>query len=101
MANPSKGGPQMSGTGPVVIGPLQRSSSTADIVTTSASVVDSFRPKDRQTNLEDAVYAHIHAVRSLGRTQINTAEIAAALGINVGRVSEVLSRLRAKGVRTL
>jgi hypothetical protein len=48
---------------------------------------------------ENAVYAHIRAVRALGRTQINTDEIAKALGLSVGEVNSTLASLKKKGVK--
>lgn len=56
-------------------------------------------PKKKKKNIERAVYAHIRAMRALGRTRTNTAEIASALGINPGRVLEAVRNLQAKGVR--
>ena len=49
--------------------------------------------------IKRAVLAHIRAVRALGRTEINTLEIAAALSLSVQKVNEVLSELGAHGVR--
>jgi hypothetical protein len=48
---------------------------------------------------ERAVYAYIRAVRTLGRTRIDTDEIAAALRLPVEQVNETLHALRKKGVR--
>ena len=51
--------------------------------------------------IEKAIYAHIRAVRALGRKRINTAEIAAALSLPLSDVNRALSSLRKKGVRPL
>jgi hypothetical protein len=51
--------------------------------------------------VQNAVYAHIRAIRSLGRTQINTSEIAAALSLPVAEVNRAISSLKKKGVRAL
>ncbi len=49
--------------------------------------------------IERAVYAHIRAVRALGRTRINTSEIADALSLKVSEVHRAVERLKNKGVR--
>ena len=46
-----------------------------------------------------AILAHIKAVRALGRTEINTQEIADALGISVQEVNDALEALKKHGVR--
>lgn len=77
--------------------------------TSTASVMDVQRPAGRrapaatqrgqQKNVENAVYAHIQAVRSLGRTRINTSDIARALSIPQNAVVGALAALQKKGVR--
>jgi len=52
-------------------------------------------------NIENAVYAHIRAMRELGKTQLNTAEIAEALGLSVTEVDSTLAALKKKGVKVL
>jgi hypothetical protein len=49
--------------------------------------------------IEDAVYGYLQAVRALGKTQVNSSEIARALGLSVSQVDEILPKLSAKGVR--
>ena len=51
--------------------------------------------------IERAVYSHIRAVRTLGRTRINTSDIADALSLDVSDVNRVVEKLRAKGVRKI
>jgi hypothetical protein len=51
--------------------------------------------------VDNAVYAHIRAVRALGKTEVNTAEISKALGIPLREVEEAASRLTAKGVKVV
>lgn len=51
--------------------------------------------------IEDAVYGHIAAVRALGRTSINTAEIAAALGVSLELVESTIEALRARNIRVV
>ena len=50
-------------------------------------------------NVESAVYAHIQAIRALGRTTINTVEISNALGLPQAIVDGTLDSLKKKGVR--
>ncbi len=52
-------------------------------------------------SVQNAVYAHIRAIRALGRTQINTAEVADALLLSVAEVNRAISSLEKKGVRVL
>lgn len=49
--------------------------------------------------IESAVYAHIRAVRALGRQTINTSEIAEALGLSVDIVNGAIANLTKKGVK--
>lgn len=51
--------------------------------------------------VEDAVYSHIRAIRSLGRTRINTAEIAMALSIPQRDVDRAVASLRGRGVKNV
>jgi hypothetical protein len=50
-------------------------------------------------NIESAVYAHIQAVRALGRTTINTFEISKALGLPLAAVDSTLELLKKKGIK--
>lgn len=52
-----------------------------------------------QQTVEMAVYNYIQAIRALGRTTINTAEISRALSIPASDVEGVISKLTHKGVR--
>ena len=51
------------------------------------------------TKVEGAVYAYIRAVRALGRTRTNTADIALALGLSRKTVERTIVRLNEKGVK--
>ena len=53
------------------------------------------------SDIEAAVYAHIKALRALGRTTINTEEIATALSIPVASVNGVIAKLKEKGVKVI
>lgn len=49
--------------------------------------------------IEKAVYSHIRAIRTLGRTSVTVTEIAAALGISVSDAERALMALESKGVK--
>jgi hypothetical protein len=49
--------------------------------------------------IENAIYAHIRAIRALGRTAINTRELASALSLSIGEVNRAISSLKKKGVK--
>jgi hypothetical protein len=53
----------------------------------------------RRKALEAAVYLHIRAIRTMGRTSINTAEIADALAVSLDDVQRAISALKDKGVK--
>jgi hypothetical protein len=64
--------------------------------------VVSIRPRVRANRkVQNAVYAYIRAIRALGRTEINTDEIAAALSLPVSEVNSAVSALKKKGVKKL
>lgn len=46
-----------------------------------------------------AVYAHIRAIRTLGRTNVTTGEIARALNIPTRKVDSSIAELKRKGVK--
>jgi DNA-binding MarR family transcriptional regulator len=52
-------------------------------------------------SVQNAVYAYIRAIRALGRTQINTSEIADALSLSIAEVNRAISSLKKNGVRAL
>jgi len=52
-------------------------------------------------SVQNAVYAYVRAIRALGRTKVNTSEVANALSLPVNQVNGVLESLRKKGVRAL
>ncbi len=53
----------------------------------------------RQRKIEAAVFAHIKAVRALGRKTINTDEIAEALAVSANEVIRAIDALKPKGVK--
>lgn len=50
---------------------------------------------------EAAVYSHLRAIRALGRTQINSLDVARALGLPVADVEEAIRNLSDKGVKVV
>jgi len=60
-----------------------------------------YKRPTRNKAIENAVYAHVQAVRVLGRTHINTSEIADALSLPVQEVNFAIDALREKGIKIL
>jgi hypothetical protein len=52
-------------------------------------------------NVENAIYTYMRAVRALGRTKIDTGDVANALSLPLDQVNGALSSLKKKGVKTL
>ncbi len=52
-------------------------------------------------DIEDAVFKYIEAVRAIGRTRVNTSEIAEALSLNPRDVERAARNLHARGVKAL
>lgn len=65
------------------------------VVTSSVSVGD----VDKTRSIENAVFSHISAIRALGRTRVNTREIAVALSLSIDDVHWAIARLQEKGVK--
>ena len=63
--------------------------------------VSIIKPGHRRNHkaIEAAVYRYIQALRALGKTQVNTAEIARALGLPVSNVDQVIPKLNEKGIK--
>lgn len=91
---------------------MQSSTSTLDLFVLSSDSASgetipihkalSPRLKTRvRKNVENAIYSHIQAIRALGRTDINTTEIADALSLPVYIVNEAISSLERKGVKVV
>lgn len=51
--------------------------------------------------VERAVYSHLQAMRALGETSANTAEVARALGLTLPMVDAAMLRLSRRGVRAV
>lgn len=96
----------MSNTGPYVPGAVSPTSPVSVTVAPSAPrvVVGVTGPARKSSrietkDIESAVFAHIQAMRALGRTRVNVTEIATALGLYERQVEATLSALRNKGVK--
>jgi DNA-binding MarR family transcriptional regulator len=64
------------------------------------SVINRNRRKPRANKaIENAVYAHLQALRALGRITLNTVEVAAALSLAVADVNKAVASLSKKGVK--
>jgi hypothetical protein len=87
--------------GRVYVLPRPTQFSTTSGVTTIRAAVPFSKRRSREliAGIEKAVYSHIRAKRALGRSTINTTEIAAALGIPVHQVNVAIRNLTSKGVR--
>jgi hypothetical protein len=84
----------------------QPTTSTATMTTLSSEqfTMGSIRAAKRADlyparKIESAVYAHIQAMRALGKTRINTVDIAKALGLPLAEVEKTIFALRQKGVK--
>lgn len=76
------------------------------VATTTFAPVEASPLRERSTlrlkarqRIENAVYAHIQALRALGNKETDTARIADALGLRVEDVNSVLAALITKGVK--
>lgn len=80
-------------------------SSTSSFITKG----DAIPPRDtddksisqRYSQIDRAVWAHIKALRALGRDQINSIEIAEALNLPLFVIHASIERLKPKGVKQL
>jgi hypothetical protein len=93
----------MANTGSFTLIPSTASTGTVRLVVSATRHATMPAPASapRAKNVENAVYAHIQAVRALGRTQIEPEEIARALGLSVSQVQGTIAALRSKGVKAL
>ena len=77
---------------------------TGGTASTSANIVVSPSPSpgpppESKRQIQLAILTHIQAIRALGRTEINTQDIADALCISVQVVNDTLEVLKKQGVR--
>lgn len=75
-------------------------SGAATTGSTITSHVAGVRPSlVKEKQIVDAVFGYIQAVRALGRTTINTLDVARALSLSPSDVERTLSSLAKKGVK--
>src|SRR5271163_1479133 len=55
----------------------------------------------RQRAINAAVFAHVRAIRSLGRTKISNVEISDALSLPIAEVDLAIRALKTKGMKVL
>jgi hypothetical protein len=77
------------------VGPTVSATGTFSL---SASLNTAAKTPDRK-KIEAAVHSHVRALRALGKTQVNTSEIARALRLPVSIVNSVLPELNEKGIK--
>ena len=76
--------------------------STSSMITVVASSSPSKSvPKINNTQIVDAVYGHLRAIRALGRTKASISEIAKSLNLPYNQVESALADLHQRGVRPL
>lgn len=66
-----------------------------------ATVSETAKRPRANASVENAVYAHIRAIRTLGRTTINAGEIAKSLSLPVADVNRAVAALKSKGVKVI
>jgi hypothetical protein len=88
----------VAGVGTIKIDSASTATSVGMTTLSSAGVVTESRPHSDEV-VESAVYAHLQALRALGQTRVNTADVAKALGIPQSLVDRTLESLLKKGVK--
>lgn len=76
-----------------------KSTSTSDVTTVRGIYMQGRKRPVADKDMEAAVYAHVRAVRALGRTTINTLELSRSLGLPLAKVEKAVSNLRSKGIK--
>ena len=69
--------------------------------TSGFNVAPSTEPPQDRTNVEDAIMLYLQALRALDRTHITITDIAEALSLSIGEVTEAIEDLQDEGVRLL
>lgn len=81
---------------------LSQNSSTSGATIVSSGSVPGGRTHARSPHdIEGAILGYVRAIRALGRTTINSAEIAEALSIPLSDVHKAVGNLRPRGVRVI
>lgn len=74
---------------------------TATVSVGAKSTVTVTARKISASDLQEAIYAHIQAIRALGKTRVTPEEIARALDLSVSTVEGAVAALQSKGIRVL
>lgn len=83
----------------VIFSPQYSTSTSADVRLSSGPAVSwSGVNAPSESELENAVFGYLQSIRALGRTSINSTEIADALSISVADVDGAVARLRDRGI---
>lgn len=80
---------------------LSSESATEEIINVKVPRGRSRRNEQFNKNAENATYYYIRAIRALGRTQVNTFQIAEALSIPLVVAARAVISLKKKGVKQL
>lgn len=82
-----------------VFGELSEISVVSGLLTASKSSGSTKPSEERLKSIDKAVYAHLRAMRTLGRTSANTSQIAKALSLPASEVERAVGRLKSRGVK--
>ncbi len=88
-----------SSTTETLVIPTVVSSTYANVTVVRSASIPSSAPKS--TQVVDAVYGYIQAVRALGKEKITTADIASALSLPHYTVVDAVQRLHDRGVHPI
>ena len=77
------------------------SSTAAAVVISSGAGFSGGEDAPSERDLESAVFSYLQSVRALGRTSINSTEIADTLSISLADVHRVIASLGDRGVRVV
>jgi hypothetical protein len=82
---------------------IRASGATTSAAVTTISSADLIEAPPGLTSsaIEDAVYAHLQAMRALGHTRVNTTEVARALGLPLELVDATIASLVKRGVKVV
>ena len=85
----------------VILSP-QPTSTSADVRLSSGPAVSwSGVNAPSESELENAVFGYLQSIRALGRTSINSTEIADALSISLADVHRAITNLENRGVQVI
>ena len=86
----------------VIFSPQYTTSTSADVRVSSGPAVSlSGVDIPSESELESAVFGYLQSIRALGRTNINSTEIADALSISLADVHRAITNLGNRGVQVV